>query len=493
MLMLAVEGGLHFLRMLEQQGLSKSYRAVFISKLALQTPPAAYAASIDNATARYLQSMVGRAPDGRVLATLLRPDGGQQLILDATLNIATADHDKVLATFQSWLTWYDSICSEPVVGNTPDAWYTPRLEYSTSIAARFSATASDAMTFTAREFDGIALDWSSFDVDSGTSLSTTGDSSVSSLVEATIPAPITVRGLPAPRFWELEDAKIAYGLVPVGPTDVAHLVMIEYASTYGNDWFVIPLEIPVGSVTRVDSLVVTDSFGIRSLLRPLGDPALPPPYFSMWQSATLRFAGNPSPSPAVATNRFLFPPTLGRTLEGAALEEVHFMRDEMANMAWAIERKTESPLEQPAQRYEGADASASPPAIPPASSGLPQYLLSSTVPPNWIPLLPVQLNIAGDSTPKTVNRLQRGVMVQPDGSHNGGSPLGDLLTATSPLMFYDEEIPRDGVHVTRQRVLTRWMDGSTWLWTSWRNNIGQGEGSSGLQFDQVIEPSAPSA
>jgi hypothetical protein len=31
------------------------------------------------------------------------------------------------------------------------------------------------------------------------------------------------------------------------------------------------------------------------------------------------------------------------------------------------------------------------------------------------------------------------------------------------------------------------MDGSTWLWTSLRNQVGQGEGSSGLQFDQIIE------
>ena len=59
--------------------------------------------------------------------------------------------------------------------------------------------------------------------------------------------------------------------------------MIEYASSYGNDWFVVPLTLPVGSVTRVDSLVVTDTFGVRSLVRPIGDPALPPAFFSMWQ------------------------------------------------------------------------------------------------------------------------------------------------------------------------------------------------------------------
>jgi hypothetical protein len=45
--------------------------------------------------------------------------------------------------------------------------------------------------------------------------------------------------------------------------------------------------------------------------------------------------------------------------------------------------------------------------------------------------------------------------------------------------------------VTRQRRLARWSDGSTWLWTGYRNDVGQGEGSSALKFDQLIEPGAP--
>ena len=38
------------------------------------------------------------------------------------------------------------------------------------------------------------------------------------------------------------------------------------------------------------------------------------------------------------------PPTWGRSLVGKALEEVLFMRDEMANMVWAVERTIEVPL-----------------------------------------------------------------------------------------------------------------------------------------------------
>jgi hypothetical protein len=42
--------------------------------------------------------------------------------------------------------------------------------------------------------------------------------------------------------------------------------------------------------------------------------------------------------------------------------------------------------------------------------------------------------------------------------------------------------------ILKQRRLARWIDGSTWFWTSFRNQVGSGEGSSGLVFDQIVEP-----
>lgn len=485
MLSFAIEAGLHFLRILERQALTKSYRGVFVTKLALQPLSGTAAARADGAAARYLQSMVGRAPDGRQLAAILRTTGAAQLAADATLNIALADRPKVEQAANAWLAWYDSMFSEPAAPSD-DAWNPSRLEYALSVGARLSADAQDTMTFSASEVVG-PMDWSSFDVNSQTSLSTTGDKSFSALVETTIPAPVTIPGAPAPRFWEVEDGRIAYGLVPVGPTDLAHLMMIEYASTYGNDWFVVPLALPVGSVTRVDSLVVTDTFGVHTLVRPIGDPSLPPAYFSLWQCA---YRNPPvGAAPKIATNRFFLPPTSNRTMDGAALEDVLFMRDEMANLAWAIERTVESPIEQAANRYESADSAAAEPAS--SVTDLPRYLLSSTVPPNWIPFLPVQLpNPAVPSQAtfgKTISRLQKGAVLQPDGSKKVHEALSDVLNASGNLLLYDEEVPREGARLTRQRRLTRWTDGSTWLWTSLRNQVGQGEGSSALQFDQVLE------
>jgi hypothetical protein len=117
----------------------------------------------------------------------------------------------------------------------------------------------------------------------------------------------------------------------------------------------------------------------------------------------------------------------------------------------------------------------------------------TTVPPNWIPLLPVQLlnpaAPAGTTFGQTISRLQKGEVLQPDGSKKVRQSLSDVLNASGNLMLYDEEVPREGARLTRQRRLTRWTDGSTWLWTSFRNQVGQGEGSSALRFDQVIEQS----
>src|SRR6185436_7034337 len=95
-------------------------------------------ALIDNATSRYLQSMVGRAPDGRQIATALRTSGAAQLMADAALNITTADRPKIQAAAAAWLSWFDAMYSEPA-GTTDDAWNPPRLEYALSVGARLSA------------------------------------------------------------------------------------------------------------------------------------------------------------------------------------------------------------------------------------------------------------------------------------------------------------------------------------------------------------------
>ncbi len=47
--------------------------------------------------------------------------------------------------------------------------------------------------------------------------------------------------MPADRFWEFENDTVRFGAGSVGRTDLAHLLLDEFALSYGNDWYTIPL------------------------------------------------------------------------------------------------------------------------------------------------------------------------------------------------------------------------------------------------------------
>jgi hypothetical protein len=474
-LRLVAEAGLHFLRMLEQQPLSKSYRDAFIAAYALVMPSETELAPLDGASAGYIATMAGRVPDARRLAEVFRSGAP----LDPALNIAVADRAEVELAAQRWLAWYDTIFSEPA-GDGKGAWLPERLEYAVSVSGRLSPDPFDERTLTASEVYEGEVDWTDFDLDFEVNLGTQNDRAFTSITETTVPAPITFRGAPATRFWEFEDAQIDFGLMPVGPGDLAHMLMIEYAASYGNDWFVVPLDLHVGSLTSIRSLVVTDTFGVRSLLRPIGDRTLPRPNWSMFQLSYLRRAGAEGLRGSEANLLFL-PPSLGRKLNGAPLEEVLFMRDEMANLAWAIERAVESPLETALRRGDPASPEPSPAAIDEIAT-LPRYRLSSEVPAHWIPLLPVQLKSPANTV---LSRLKRGAVLKPDGSMQVYRARGRVLNFDPQLLLHDEEVPREGVRVLRHYQLARWLDGNTFCWIGQRKTVGRGEGSSGLRFDRI--------
>jgi hypothetical protein len=399
--------------MIDLNPAARKYRAAFLAQYALQPLSAQAAETAGDATNRFVQMAAGRAPDARLLAAALRPPaGGGSIVFHPALKIALADAAAVTQVATAWTAWYDGLFTEPA-SLADDAWNPSRLEYAASVAARLSAQAHDALTLSASEFDGGKLDWSSFDWNAGATLDTTGDASFIPLNETTIPSPVSIHGMPAPRFWEMEDAKVAYGLTPAGPTDLAHLMMIEYGGTYGNDWYVVPLTVRVGSVTRVDALIVTDTFGVESLVRAIGDPALPAPYFGMWQTSALRKPGGPAGAPV--SNRFFLPPGIVRSVDGAPLDDVLFVRDEMANVAWGIELKIEDGLEQPLLRATAMPA----PALPPPGA-LPRYQLASVVRDNWIPLLPTEVMLNHALT----SMLKVGAIMQPDGSNQVHLPKG---------------------------------------------------------------------
>lgn len=470
-LRLAVESGMHFLRMLDQQPTSRSYRAEVLARFALQAPSAAERAQLDEETLSYWRLMAGRAPDARSMLTAFRDPQGRRLPLPAAMGIAAGDVAEVDRVIDDWLAQHDALFARPQ-GNAPDAWDAERLEYAFSIAG---APGNEEIPLTATQYAEGHLDWHSVDLDPEINLGAAQDKASASVVRAAIPAPVTFRGAPAPRFWEIEDAAIDFGLLPAGPGDIPHLMLSDFATNFGNDWYVVPIDLDVGTLTVTRSLVITDSFGVQTLVAPINDPRKPATGWSMFESSVVQ-RGATIFRPR--SNLLFLAPSVLRTLDSRPLEEVLFLRDEMANMAWAVEHVVQGPIEQ---RIELAAEPDPPQTTLDTPSAASRYRLATDVPRNWTPLLP-QRTLDPPSL-----RLVRAAMLTPDGSNVLRRAQGELLNAQAKLALFDEEIPREGIKVTRQFERTRWIGGSTLLWIGLRKQVGKGEGSSALRFDAAGE------
>ena len=269
------------------------------------------------------------------------------------------------------------------------------------------------LVLSAPDHDGGHLDWYSFDLAQASFVRGVSRGLTS------LPVPVRYSGMPASRWWELESDDVNFGDLDAGPADLPRLLIANFATLYGNDWFVFPLAVPVGSLTEVEAVEVIDTFGdrhqIRStalldsdgggdgrsgddrrgggrtdVARPVGDGSRPWRFFELAGDQVSK--SHPSPWLLVA-------PTLVTDVNGPPLEQVELARDEGANLAWAIERSVEGPLGRAVERASAWHAANPPPWGPGASASGPdatrdyasqawRYRLERPVPPWWIPLVP---------------------------------------------------------------------------------------------------------
>lgn len=447
---IAADAGQHFRRLLLGAGLG-AYVPAYLTRYTFLAPPP----DADPDTRRFLRIANARMVDGARLFETLRagnfPNPGLPgLTTDAT--VTSTDRDKALAVVQQWLDWYQSLLSEPIDAQTP--WVPERMEYAFAVSA---ATPSGEIVLDAAEYTEGRLDWYDFSLRPGASLaSPPAEARYEDIRQGTVPSPVSFPGMPANRWWEFEDRQIDFGSVSVEPEDLVSLVMVEFALIYGNDWFIVPVELSVGSLTRIRSLNITDSFGEVTSIQPFTPGDAPPGAWRMF-----------------ALGDYLFlPPALGPSLHGEPVEEVLLMRDEMANLAWAIERIVENAAGGPVDRRDTYRPGG------PSDSPEHAYHLTTEVPDYWIPLVPVrQPNEQGI-------RLQRGALARP-GAQGPARPQGRIMSTPGPLLLFDEEVPRSGARVSAAYQYTRWIDGSTHVWRGRRKDTGRGEGASGLRYDVV--------
>ena len=473
-LRLAVETGLEFLRILdrmaEDRKTSRNYRNDFVREFPFVVPEE-QRASLDGDSLAFVDLMSSRAADGRKIAASFRSTGPDKVFISPALKVVAGDRSEIDEAARLWLKNSETFFSEPETANA--SWLSERMEYAFSVSARFN---DGERGLTAQEYFEGHLDWYAFDFDPRLKLGGANDKAFEQITKTAIPAPVSFAGMPTARFWEFEDAQVDFGSVDAGPTDLARMLLVEFALTYGNDWFVVPLELEVGALYRTSSLVITDIFGVRTLIKPSSELGAPHSLWRMFQHSHLRGSGATGP----ASNLFMLTPSLLDAVESRPIEEVLFLRDEMANMAWGVERVIESAIEQPVNRFEQERLTAPPPPEPRIDNKL-NYRLATEVPNNWIPLLPVRTT--------TGLRLQRAKVRKISGDSEfiaaQGRILNPDLNGQRSLKIFEEEIPREGVRVTRHYQVTRWQDGSTHLWIGRRKKVGTGEGSSGLRFDAL--------
>jgi len=333
-------------------------------------------------------------------------------------------------------------------------------------------------------------------------------------------------GMPAERYWEFEDGNVNFAGAEAGVTDLLRMSVTEFALTFGNDWFLVPVRLPVGWIYRVSDFVITDSFGIAASANPLVNPdGSQWTMYSLTADATLQ---------GRLDHALFLPDSLDGVQEGTVLEETMLARDEMANLAWAIEHRVQGVSGEPLDRDLEAKALAFQQRIA-FDGGIdsPQlvYRLQTPVPANWTPLLPVRDTPLQLSDPLTI-RLARAGMKRfyPEASVEvigAVDPayvdflalldaqedfvtrvaIGDGLRAyvfyprgwmlrrdpmhpmpdDDTLVIEEEEVPRIGATLRRKFQYARSSDGRSWLWIGRSKTAGRGEAQSALRFDVAVK------
>lgn len=468
----AADAGQQFVRFLAVHR-AKTLVDEYVTAFPFDSP--GVASDADTRTVR--EFAAGRVPHGTDLYAQLSEHRGMASSLGslpAEPSLPPGQAPKALDAANAWLDWYETVFSTP---NGNGAWNPERMEYAFGVSAKLG---SDEVVFAADEYTDGTLDWHTFTARSTPRMGDPDEAQPNVTVErSVIPTPVTYGGMPAQRYWEFEDGRVNLGALDAGPSDLARLLLVEFALAYGDDWFLIPVEMPVGSVARVTTLEVTDTFGEVATVGPAVNPSGRP-----WQMFELTGEDN-------WQDLFLLPPTLATRLESEPLEQVAFFRDEIANMVWGVERKVQGPSGEVIDRYEEHQRALGSGELQRVEGDIGDaelmYRLQTHVPDHWIPFVPVEK--PGSTSGSFAIQLERRSMlrVRPDGSTTAIRPKGTILMPDRPLRIEEEEITRVGAVVDRSYQYARWVDGSSHLWVGRRKGSGRGEGSSGLRFD-IVEP-----
>jgi len=474
--------GRYWLQLLKEKGLN--YKHEYINKYAFKLPEKnGFSADIYAHKEVWQQyaALSGRCMDGYKLLQYLDEKEENQ----ASDGISNTDPDKTALDQigQRFSVWYSGMYYQPSEGNN-DAWQPERLEYEFECSAESNV---DKKTLAAKEYASGHLDWYAFDLkeDAGEASGPEKET----FTDTFIPSHIEFDGMPEARWWKFEDSKTDLGDIKPSTTDLSKLMLMEFGLVFANDWFLIPYTLPVGSLVKIEGLTVQNNFGETIWVESTEKESTADLPWSMFKLRS-----------ALQNNILFLAPSAMKVQESNPLEEVRFVRDEMANMVWGIETVIQTRIGKPDKGSEAAlrirkfhedliGKQNDQDEIPYAAEI--SYQAMTDVPENWIPFVPVHKNENQRSI-----QLQRASMLRiiegdPSDHPEKIKPETSMLregldeTVLRPYFIYEEEVPRSGVTVLRSYQRTRWQNGEVFTWAGMRKKSGRGEGSSGLAFDKI--------
>lgn len=438
----------------------------------------------DRATQQFKEFMKDRAMDGGALWERMQPGP----LPDVPGNL----RDLINRAVEEFKKWYAEIYPTP--NSSQSAWQPEALDHRFAVEAADDGTGR--ITLEAPDYRSGELDWYTFAIKKGRWFEPHEPRT-----KVFTPTQISFGGMPHSRWWEFEDHAVDFGEIEGGITDLAHLMLMQFGLVYSDDWYVVPLTLPLGSITRIEKLEITDVFGQKTVI-PQGITSHKDP-LKRFHLYGVEFEKSVKGQAA----RFLFlPPAVPFREESPPVEEVRFIRDENANMVWGVEHLVQNARGDTVDGFEAqqekrnrslgengklnenlSDQNGSNP-----DEKISEYKLAGLVPDNWIPFMPVQIKPRERSI-----RLQRAIMIRNEEKNipEEIKSMSHILNHQNPrdleskpiATLHEEAVLRAGLklQLTKQRV--RWIDGKTYVWQGRKVGTGRGEGNSGLKFDYLKE------
>ncbi len=465
----------------------------------------------DPRSIQMLKALAGKVPNGYkiyrdslIASSIDRTIDGYLI----TAGFSIGDAADLVLSFKDWIE--ETFQIDPV-----SMWNEAKMNYESAIGFRISPTNSDE--YKINDYSSENLDWHSFDISTAPStVSGIGDSSYLTKRKVTsIPTPARFYGMPASRWWEMEDKSIDYANLNAESNEIVKLAITEFALVYSNDWFTIPIQVNTGAITNVKAIVVTDVFGEKTLINKAshegtrttdGTPEHPDNPWNGWKlfkNDTNEYYPNVNEGSATdalesySDSSIFLPDVLPFVQKSEPIEQVNFIRDEIDNRVWAIEHKIFNEVlgsidgniaSNNTVKYLKKQLNVS------DDSGFREialsYILQNEVPENWIPFVP-KLFATGERDFQLIRgHLLRNYTSPPSSIRprteilsKGVNP--STLVVDEQLLMHIEEVPKAGLIVEEKNQRTRWYNGQTFIWLGRNKRIGRLVTNSPLAFDNL--------